>query len=92
MLYRESAAAPAEEEQSKRIKQLERALGPSRLQIEILKDVLRGVSCGQAHSPALQFVVQSGEARLVAETIRHQQVVFVLPAKTTRLAGRPQLT
>ena len=35
-----SAAAPADEEQSKRIKQLERALGRSHLQIEILKDVL----------------------------------------------------
>jgi len=41
MLYWESAAAPAEEEQSKRIKQLKRALGRSHLQIEILKDVLR---------------------------------------------------
>ena len=35
-----SAAAPADEEQSKRIKQLERALGRSHLQIEILKNVL----------------------------------------------------
>jgi transposase len=35
-----SAAAPADEEQAKRIKQLERALGRSHLQIEILKNVL----------------------------------------------------
>ena len=69
MLYWESAAAPTDEEQSKRIKQLERALGRSHLQIEILKDVLRRVSCGQAHSPALLFVAQGGEAKLVAETI-----------------------
>lgn len=35
-----SAAARPDEEQSKRIKQLERALGRSHLQIEILKNVL----------------------------------------------------
>lgn len=35
-----SAAASADEEQAKRIKQLERALGRSHLQIEILKNVL----------------------------------------------------
>ena len=35
-----TAAAPTDEEQSKRIKQLERALGRSHLQIEILKNVL----------------------------------------------------
>jgi transposase-like protein len=35
-----SAAARPDEEQAKRIKQLERALGRSHLQIEILKNVL----------------------------------------------------
>ena len=35
-----SAAAPRHAEQEKRIKQLERALGRSHLQIEILKNVL----------------------------------------------------
>lgn len=35
-----SAAARPDEEQTKRIKQLERALGRSHLQIEILKNVL----------------------------------------------------
>jgi transposase-like protein len=35
-----SGAARPDEEQSKRIKQLERALGRSQLQIEILKNVL----------------------------------------------------
>jgi transposase-like protein len=35
-----SAAARPDEEQSKRIRQLERALGRSHLQIEILKNVL----------------------------------------------------
>lgn len=35
-----SAAARPDEEQNKRIKQLERALGRSHLQIEILKNVL----------------------------------------------------
>jgi transposase-like protein len=35
-----SAAARPDEEQGKRIKQLERALGRSHLQIEILKNVL----------------------------------------------------
>lgn len=35
-----SAAAPADEEQAKRIKQLDRVLRRSRLQIEILKNVL----------------------------------------------------
>ena len=34
------AAAPRDAEQEKRIKQLERALGRSQLQIEILKNVL----------------------------------------------------
>jgi transposase-like protein len=37
---RSAATAPAHEEQTKRIKQLERALGRSHLQIEILKNVL----------------------------------------------------
>jgi transposase-like protein len=35
-----SAAARPDEEQAKRVKQLERALGRSQLQIEILKNVL----------------------------------------------------
>ena len=39
-LFPPSAAARPDEEQGKRIKQLERALGRSHLQIEILKNVL----------------------------------------------------
>lgn len=39
-LGRRSAAARPDEEQAKRIKQLEQALGRSHLQIDILKNVL----------------------------------------------------
>src|SRR6266446_1862494 len=63
-----SAAAQPDVEQEKRIKQLERALGRSHLQIEILKNVLDEWAGPQLTRPAREFVAQGKEAKLVAET------------------------
>ena len=79
-----SAAARPDVEQEKRIKQLERALGRSHLQIEILKNVLGEVSCGQAHSSARELVAQGKEAKLVAGDTRYQPLQPLLSAATAR--------
>jgi transposase-like protein len=52
------SAAAAETEKDRRIRQLERTLGRKSLEIEILKNVVGGVSCGVVHSQARDMVAQ----------------------------------
>jgi hypothetical protein len=53
-----SAAGGVDEEQAKRVKQLERMLGRKQLETEILKKRAEGVNCGMAHSQARELVTQ----------------------------------
>ena len=63
------SAAAAETEKDRRIRQLERTLGRKSLEIEILKNVVGGVSCGEVHSQARELVAQGQTATLVAATL-----------------------
>jgi len=82
-----SAAARPDEEQNKRIKQLERALGRSQLADRNTKKRSGRVSCGQLHSQARQFVAEGQRPALIAATTGHQPVELVLPPTDTRFAG-----
>jgi hypothetical protein len=70
-----SAALQPDAEQEKRIKQLERALGRSHLQIEILKNV----SCGPAHSSARELVSPCHFRAINTELPRTSRVRCHLP-------------
>ena len=63
------SAAAAETEKDHRIRQLERTLGQKSLEIEILKNVVGGVSCGAVHSQAREMVSEGYTATLVAATL-----------------------
>jgi hypothetical protein len=54
---------------SKSIWQLDRTLGRKSLAIEILKNVVGGVSCGAVHSQAREMMTQGYTATLVAATL-----------------------
>ncbi len=50
------------------------------------------MSCGQAHSPALQLVAQGGEVKLVAETIAiSQSSLYFQPKPRVSRADRNSL-
>src|SRR6266403_1735941 len=68
------SAAAAETEKDHRIRQLERTLGRKSLEIEILKNVVGGVSCGAVHSQAREMVTQGYTATLVVATLAISRV------------------
>ncbi len=67
-LRERSAAARPDEDRTRKIRQLERALGERAADRDTKKRAGR-VSCGQAHSQARELVARGKEAKLVAETL-----------------------
>jgi len=78
-------------EKDHRIRQLERALGRKSLEIEILKNVVGGVSCGAVHSQAREMVTQGSTATPCGGDVGHQPVESVLPKAAGGSRADPHL-